>query len=37
MLTLMIAIAAIILEVWIFAEALTLLKKDPRPVGRGSK
>jgi len=36
MLTLTIAVAAIILEVWIFAEALALIKKDPRPIGRGS-
>jgi len=30
-------ITAIALEIWIIAEAITLLKKDPRPVGRGSK
>jgi len=36
MLKLMIVVAAIILEVWIFAEALALIKKDPRPIGRGS-
>jgi len=36
-LLLSIGIAAIILEVWIFAEALALIKKDPRPIGRGSK
>jgi hypothetical protein len=28
-------ISAIVLELWIILEALTLIKKDPRPKGEG--